>query len=73
MKRIRRQNFRSLALLVIFVITSILLFQSYVLQENSFKPKVVFALSLGEPAGNYLVNLRSWINDLFHFNDFWWI
>lgn len=69
MKRIRRQNFRSLALLVIFVITSILLFQSYVLQENSFKPKVVFALSLGEPAGNYLVNLRSWINDLFHFND----
>jgi rod shape-determining protein MreC len=46
-----------------------LLFQFYVSQESFLKPKVVFALSLGEPVGNYLTNLRSWVNDLFHFND----
>ena len=69
MKTMKRKSFRSLLLLVIFIITSILLFQFYVSQEGLLKPKVVFALSLGEPVGNYLTNLRGWINDLFHFND----
>ena len=69
MKTMKRKSFRSLLLLVIFIITSILLFQFYVSQEGLLKPNVVFALSLGEPVGNYLTNLRGWINDLFHFND----
>jgi rod shape-determining protein MreC len=69
MKTIKRKNFHSFLLLVILIITSILFFQFYVSQEGFLKPKVVFALSFGEPVGNYLTNLRSWINDLFHFND----
>ena len=69
MKTKRTNNFRFLTLLVIVLITSILLIQSYLHLEDFLKPKVVFAVNSSKTAGNYLTNLRRWFDDLLHFND----
>gem|GEM_PF-1273048 len=65
----KTNNFRFLILLVILIITSILFVKFYAATDNFFKPQLVFALSSGKSAGNYLNNCRNWLDDLLHFND----
>ena len=64
----QRNNFHFLILLVIFIITSILLFKFYFSQEEVFKPKLVYSLEKGGLVGNYLFNFKNWTNDFLHFN-----
>ena len=64
----QRNNFHFLALLVIFIITSILLFKFYFSQEKTFKPQLAYNLEKGGLVGNYLFDFKNWTNDLLHFN-----
>lgn len=64
----QRNNFHFLILLVIFTITSILLFKFYFSQEKTFKPQLVYNLEKGALIGNYLFNFKNWTNDFLHFN-----
>jgi len=64
----QRNNFHFLILLVIFIITSILLFKFYFSQEKVFKPQLAYNLEKGGLVGNYLFDFKNWTNDFLHFN-----